>query len=294
MRVFLTGATGLIGTALVPELINAGHQVLGLTRSEAGAQSLLAAGAEVLRGNVEDLETLRNGAAHSDGVIHCAFDHDFSKFKENAKIEKDAITTLGTTLMGSDRPLIVSSGLGLASPKRPVTEDVDEPAVSPYPRIPEQAARAMSLQGVNVTVVRLPQVHNTVKQGLITTLIAVSRQKGVSAYVAEGLNRWPAAHVLDVARLYRLALEKREPARYHAVAEEGIPLRDIAAAIGQGLEVPVVSISPEEAPAHFGFVGMFAGLDLSASSAITQQRLGWLATGPGLIEDLKNMRYIQD
>ena len=220
MRVFLTGATGLIGTALVPELINAGHQVLGLTRSDAGAQSLLAAGAEVLRGNVEDQANLRNGAEQCDGIIHCAFDHDFSKFKENAKIEKDAIMTLGTTLIGSDRPLIVSSGLGLASPKRPVTEDVDEPAISPSPRVPEQVARAMSLQGVNVMVVRLPQVHNTEKQGLITTLIAVARQKGKSAYVAEGLNRWPAAHVLDVARLYRLALEKREPARYHAVAEE--------------------------------------------------------------------------
>ncbi len=294
MRVFLTGATGLVGTALVPELINAGHQVLGLTRSDSGAQSLLAAGAEVLRGNVNDQEILRNGAQQSDGVIHCAFDHDFSKFKENAEIEKHAITTLGTTLIGSDRPLIVSSGLGLASPKRPVTEDVDEPAVSPYPRIPEQVARAVSLQGVNVTVVRLSQVHNTEKQGLITTLIAIARQKGISAYVAEGLNRWPAAHVSDVARLYRLALEKREAARYHAVGEEGVPLRDIAGVIGRGLKVPVVSISPEEALANFGFVGMFAGLDLSASSAITQQRLGWLATGPGLIEDLNNMRYSED
>lgn len=187
--------------------------------------------------------------------------------------------------------MIVSSGLGLASPKHPVTEDVDEPAVSPYPRSPEQAARAMSLQGVNVKVVRLSQVHNKMKQGLITTLIAVARQKGVSAYVGEGLNRWPAAHVLDVARLYRLALEKREPAGYHAVAEDGISLRDIAEAIGPGLKIPVVSIPPEEAVAHFGFVGMFAGLDLSASSAITQQRLGWLPTGPGLIEDLNNMRY---
>lgn len=294
MRVFLTGATGLIGTALVPELVNAGHQVLGLTRSDSGAQTLLAAGAEVLRGNLEEVETLRKGAAQSDGVIHCAFDHDLSKFEENGEIEKHAITALGAAFAGSDRPLIVSSGLGLASPKRPVTEDVDAPAVSPSPRSPEQAARAMSLQGVNVTVVRLSQVHNTVKQGLITTLIAVARQKGVSAYVAEGLNRWPAAHVIDVARLYRLALEKREPARYHAVAEEGIPLRDIAATIGQGLEVPVISISPEEALAHFGRIGGYAGLDLSASSAITKRRLGWIATGPGLIEDLRNMRYFED
>lgn len=294
MRVFLTGATGLIGTALVPELINAGHQVLGLTRSDAGAQSLFAAGAEVLRGNLEELETLRKGAAQSDGVIHCAFDHDLSKFEENGEIEKHAITALGTSLVGSDRPLIVSSGLGLASPKRPMTEDVDVPAVSPSPRSPEQTARAMRLQGVNVTVVRVPQVHNTVKQGLITTLIAVARQKGVSAYVAEGLNLWPAAHVTDVARLYRLALEKREPTRYHAVAEEGIPLRDIAATIGQGLKVAVISIPAEEALAHFGRIGAYAGLDLSASSAITRQQLGWLPTGPGLIEDLSSMRYFED
>ena len=293
MRVFLTGATGLIGTALVPEFINAGHQVLGLTRSDAGARSLLAAGAEVLRGSLEDLETLGKGAAQSDGVIHCAFDHDLAKFEENGEIEKHAIAALGTSLAGSDRPLLVSAGLGLPAPKRPITEDVDPPTVSPSPRSPEQASRAMSLQGVNVTVVRLPQVHNTVKQGLITTLIAVARQKGVSAYVAEGLNRWPAAHVTDVARLYRLALEKREPSRYHAVAEEGIALRDIAATIGRGLNVPVVSIPSEEAIAHFGRIGGYAGLDLSASSAITQQRLGWLATGPGLLEDLNNMRYFE-
>ena len=175
-----------------------------------------------------------------------------------------------------------------------MTEDVDPPAVSSSPRSPEQAARALRLQGVNVTVVRLPQVHNTVKQGLITTLIAVAREKGVSAYVAEGLNCWPAAHVSDVARLYRLALEKREPARYHAVAEEGISLQDIAAAIGRGLKIRVVSISPEEALAHFGRIGGYVGLDLSASSAITQQQLGWSPTGPGLMEDLENMRYLED
>ena len=289
MRVFLTGATGLIGSALVPELINAGHQVLGLTRSESGAQSLLAAGAEALRGSLEDLELLRNGAAQSDGVIHCAFDHE--NFEESGASEKHAIAAFGSSLLGSDRPLIVSAGLGLPSPKRPVTEDVDAPAVSPTPRSPEQAAHALRLQGVNVTVVRVPQVHNTVKQGLITTLVAVARQKGVSAYVAEGRNRWPAAHVSDVARLYRLALEKHEPSRYHAVAEEGIPLRDIAATIGQGSKIPVVSIPPEEALTHFGRVGGYVGLDLSASSAITQQQLGWVPTGPGLLQDLKNMRY---
>ena len=294
MRVFLTGATGLIGTALVPELINAGHQVLGLTRSDSGAQSLLAAGAEVVRGSLEDLETLGKGAAQSDGVIHCAFDHNLAKFEENGEIERHAIAALGTSLIGSDRPLLVSSGLGLPSPKRPITEDVDAPTVSFSLRSPEQAARAMILQGVNVTVVRLPQVHNRVKQGLITTLIAIARQRGVSAYVAEGLNRWPAAHVTDVARLYRLALEKHEPFRYHAVAEEGIAIRDIATTVGHRLKVPVVSISSEEALAHFGRIGEYAGLDLSASSAITQQRLDWLATGPGLLEDLNSMRYFED
>ena len=294
MRVFLTGATGLIGSALLPELINAGHQVLGLTRSDAGAQSLLAAGAEVLRGSLEDLDILRKGAAHSDGVIHCAFDHDSAKFEESGQNEKRAITALGNSLVGSDRPLIVSSGLGLPSPKRPVTEDIDVPAVSSSPRSPEQAALALRLQGINATVVRVPQVHNRVKQGLVTTLIAVARQKGVSAYVAEGFNCWPAAHVTDVARLYRLALEKREPSRYHAVAEEGIPMKNIAAAIGRGLQVHVVSISPEEALAHFGRVGGYVGLDLSASSAITRQQLGWLPTGPRLMEDLENMRYFED
>ena len=294
MRVFLTGATGLIGSALVPELLDAGHQVLGLTRSDLGAQTLLAAGAEVCRGDLEDLENLQRNAARSDGVIHCAFNHDDENFEESGKIEKNAIAALGGALAGSARPLLVSSGLGLPSPTRPVTEDVDAPAVSTSPRSPEQAAHALRLQGVNVTIVRVPQVHNAVKQGLITTLVAVARQKRVSAYVAEGVNCWPAAHVTDVARLYRLALEKGEPSRYHAVAEEGIPLRDIAAAIGLGLKVPVVSISPEEAPNHFGRIGGYAGLDLSASSAITQQRLGWLPRGPGLMEDLDKMRYSED
>jgi len=292
MRVFLTGATGLIGSALVPELINAGHQVLGLARTDAAAQSLIAAGAEVHRGNLEDVESLRSGAAQSDGVIHTAFGHDFSKFKENSEIERHAIEALGAALAGSDRPLIVSTGLALPSPVRPVTEDVDEPAVLPYPRVPEQVARALASRGVSTAVVRLPQVHDTVKQGLVSLLVAVAREKGVSAYVAEGLNRWPAAHVLDVASLYTLALEKHEAgARYHAVAEEGVSLRDIAEAIGRGLKVPVVSISPEEASTHFGFVSRFSGADLSASSAITQQRLGWRPTGPGLIEDLNNMQY---
>ena len=294
MRVFLTGGTGLIGSAIVPELINAGHQVLGLARSETSAKALLSAGAEVLMGNLEDLRTLSDGVSRADGVIHCAFELDFANFEKNSETERLAIAAFGASLAGSDRPLIVSSGLGLEAPTRPITEDVDSPAVSASPRGPEQAARSLRQQGINVTVVRVPQVHNTVKQGLITSLIAVARQAGQSAYVNEGLNCWPAAHVTDVARLYRLALEKREPSRYHAVAEEGVPLRDIAAAIGRGLKVPVASISLEEARARFGRIGGYVGMDLSASSAWTRKRLGWIPTGPGLMEDLDRTRYLEN
>jgi nucleoside-diphosphate-sugar epimerase len=303
MRVFLTGATGFIGSAIVPELINAGHQVLGLARSDAGAQSLSAAGAEVHRGNLEDLETLRSGAAESDGVIHCAFDHsafgnDFSKFVEVCEKDRRAIDALGNALRGSDRPLVITSGTGMgnAVPGQPATEDHFDPNHPNPRRLSEVAGAALSERGVNVSVVRLPQVHDTVKQGLITYAVQVAREKGASAYIGEGLNRWPAAHVLDVAHLYRLALEKQKAkheagSRYHAVAEEGVSMRGIAEVIGQGLKVPVVSLSPEEAPAHFGWLAMFAGFDMPASSAQTRQRLGWHPTGPGLIADLEQMRW---
>ena len=294
MRVFVTGATGFIGSVVVPELIKAGHHVIGLTRSDAGAQSLIAAGAEVHRGDLEDPESLRGGAAESDGVIHTAFDHDFSHFVANCEKDRRAIEALGGALAGSDRPLIITSGTGMgnAVPGQPATENVFNTS-HPNPRVAsELAGAAMSAAGVNVSVVRLPQVHDTVKQGLISPAVAIAREKGISAYVGDGLNRWPAAHVLDVARLYRLALEKREAgARYNAVAEEGIPVRDIAEVIGEGLKVPVVSLSPEEAAGHFGWLGAFAGLDLPASSAQTQARLGWRPTGPDLLTDLKNMRY---
>jgi nucleoside-diphosphate-sugar epimerase len=291
MRVFVTGATGFIGSAVVPELLKAGHQVLGLTRSDAGAKALAAAGAEVHRGSLEDLESLRRGAADSDGVIHLAFIHDYSKFKENCEIDKRAIEALGSVLAGSDRPLIVASGTGgLSAPGQVATEEHVVPAKSPFPRVSEQTA--LSLKGVSASIMRLPQVHDTVKQGLVTYAIAVAREKGVSAYVGNGANRWPAAHISDVGHLYRLALEKHEAgAKYHAVAEEGVPLREIAEVIGRGLKVPVKSIRPEEAPAHFGWLGMFASLDFPASSTITREKLGWHPTGPRLIADLIRMNY---
>ncbi len=294
MRVFLTGATGFIGSKIVPELIEAGHQVIGLTRSESGAQSLLAAGAQPHQGDLDDLGSLRRGAEQSDGVIHCAFNHDFSKFAANCEADRQVIEAIGGVLAGSDRPLLITSGTGMgaAAPGQPATEDYFD-ASNPNPRkASEEAGNALLERGVNVSVVRLPQVHDPVKQGLISPLIEVARAKAVSAYVGEGLNRWPAAHVLDVAHLYRLALEKGETgSRYHAVAEEGIPMRQIAEVIGRGLNIPVVTVSQEEAPAHFGWLGMFAHYDMSASSALTQERLGWHPTGPGLIADLEAMRY---
>lgn len=296
MRVFVTGATGFIGSAIVPELINAGYQVLGLTRSEAGAQPLIAAGAEAHRGNIEDLENLRSGAAASEGVIHCAFNHDFSNFVANCEADRRAIEAMGDALVGSDRPLLITSGTGMggAAPGQPATEDHFD-RNNPNPRkASEEAGISVADRGVNVSVVRLPQVHDPVKQGLITPLVQIAREKGVSAYVGDGLNRWPAAHVLDAARLYRLVLEKHEAgSRYHAVAEEGITVREIAGVIGRGLKVPVVSLSPEEAAVHFGWLGAFMGFDMPASSAQTQERLGWHPTGPGLIADLKQMQYFE-
>ncbi|MDB5768122.1 MAG: NAD-dependent dehydratase [Collimonas fungivorans] len=297
MRIFITGATGFIGSTIVAELINAGHQVLGLTRSEAGAQSLIAAGAEVFRGNLEDLESLRRGAAMSDGVIHTAFNHDFSKFVANCEADRQVIEAIGSVLAGSDRPLIITSGTGMgtAAPGQAATEETFNPD-HPNPRkASELAGVTVAKRGVNVSVVRLPQVHDTVKQGLISPLIQFAREKKVSAFVGDGLNRWPAVHVSDAARLYRLALEKQEAgSRYHAVAEEGIPLRNIAEVIGRGLKVPVVSLSQEEARAHFGWLGDFVGLDLLASSGKTQERLAWRPTGPGLIADLEQMKYFEN
>jgi nucleoside-diphosphate-sugar epimerase len=298
MRIFVTGATGFIGSAVVPEIIKAGHKVLGLTRSEAGAKSLVAAGAEVHRGDLYDLESLRKGAAMSDGVIHLAFIEDFSKWQEVCEVDRRAIRALGAVLFGSDRPLLVTSPTGLVSsaPGHPATEQ--DASESSNPRAAsEAAADSLAAKGVRVAVVRLPQVHNTVKQGLVTYVIELARQKGVSAYWGDGRNCWPGVHVLDAARLYRLALEKlafeklETGAKYHAVAEEGVPLRDIAEVIGRGLRVPVISVSPEKAADHFGWLAAFAGRDLSASGALTQVRLAWRPTGPGLMADLEQMRY---
>lgn len=296
MRIFLTGATGFIGSRIVPELLAAGHQVLGLTRSDAGARALAAAGADAYRGTLDDPESLRAGAAKADAVIHTAFDHDFSNFVANCGKDGRVIDALGSELKGSDRPLIITSGTGMgtAEPGQPATEDVFN-LDHPNPRVAsELAGQALLEAGVNVAVVRLPQVHDRVKQGLITPFVELSREKGVVAYVSDGRNRWPAAHVLDVAKLYVLALEKgRSGARYHAVDEEGVEAREIAEAVGAGLNLPVISIPPEDAQDHFGWFALFAGLDMPASSAKTREALGWRPTGPDLIFDLKRMNYAQ-
>jgi nucleoside-diphosphate-sugar epimerase len=294
MRVFVTGATGFIGSAIVQELIHSGHQVLGLTRSDAGAQSLAAAGAEVHRGDLDDLDSLRAGAADVDAMIHTAFNHDFSKFVANCEADRRVIEALGDALAGSGKPLIVTSGTGIANsaPGSLSTENDTPVSSKAMPRAAsEEAAAAVANRGVRVAIMRLPQVHDTVKQGLVTYAIQIAREKGVAAYVGDGLNRWPAAHRLDTAHLYRLALEKAETGVYHAVAEEGIHVRDIAEAIGRGLNVPVVSLTPEEAAGYFGWLAPFAGWDVRASSAQTREKLGWNPTGPGLISDLENMRY---
>jgi nucleoside-diphosphate-sugar epimerase len=291
MKVFLTGATGFIGTAIVKELIAAGHQVLGLSRSDTGAKALTAAGAQVHRGDLEDWESLRTGAAQSDGVIHAGFVHDFSRFQEVCQIDKRAIEAIGSVLAGTDKHLIVSSGVaGLGKPGQLATEDFVVPADYPLPRVSEQTT--LALKGISASTMRLSQIHDPIKQGLITYLVALAREKGLSAYVGEGKNRWAAAHVSDTARLYRLALEKGEAgAKYHAVAEEGVPLKDIAESIGRGLKIPVKSLSPEEAAAHFGWLLMFAGADLAASSEITRKKMNWNPTGPSLISDLDQAKF---
>lgn len=295
MRVFLTGTTGFIGSSLVPELISAGHHVVALSRSHAGAEALNRAGAEVFRGDVNDLDRLRTGAGAADGVIHAAFNHEFSNPKRNSEDDRKVIETLGAVLAGSDRPLVITSGTGLTRSKTggPAVETDDHVTSAEFPRAAsEEAADALIAKGGRVMVMRLPQVHDTHKQGRITWHIQTARQQGRVAYVGEGKNRVAAVHVSDAVRLYRLALEKGQAGeRYNAVAEEGVALRDIAEAIGAGLKMPVESITPEEALEYFGSMAHLATIDLAASGALTRQLLGWMPTGPDLLTDLRNKDY---
>ncbi|GAA3931450.1 NAD-dependent epimerase/dehydratase family protein [Chitinophaga oryziterrae] len=296
MRVFITGASGFIGSIITKSLIADGYQVLGLARSKASAQLLTELGAEVHWGNLEDLESLRSGAALSDGVIHTGFIHDFSRFKENCEVDRLAIEAMGTVLLGSDRPFIVSAGTGINDSGQIKTENDGTASRSPMTlRVSEETAASVAELGGKVAVVRLPpSVHGWEQQGLVTFLIAIAREKGVSAYVGEGLNRWPAVHHHDAARVFKLAIEKGVPDfRYHAVAEEGIPLRNIAEVIGQCLNLPVVSKTAEEAVEHFGWLAPIVSLNCPASSAITQERLGWYPNQPGLIDDLKSVLQFQ-
>jgi nucleoside-diphosphate-sugar epimerase len=291
MRIFITGAAGFIGTATTMELIANGHEVLGLARSDDNAKALKKLGAKVHRGSLEDLDSLRKGAKETDATVHLAFIHDFSKFTENGQIDKHAIDAMGSVLAGSDKPFIVTSGTPLVAPGRLATEE--DPVMPGLPRVSERAGLAFAARGVRAMAVRLPQVHGgDGKCGLVNWFLNIAREKGVSAYIGDGGNRWSAAHRLDVARLYRLALEKGlASTSYHAVADEGVTARDIAEIVGRHLKLPVTSISPEEASAHFGMMAMFAGRDGAASSALTQQWLGWKPTQIGLIADISRPGY---
>lgn len=294
MRVFVTGATGFIGTAIVQELLGAGHQVLGLARSEVSAQKLIEAGAEVHQGDLEDLDSLRSGAASADGVIHAGFIHDFTRFPEVCQIDKTAIETIGTVLFGSARPLIVTSGTAMVSSGQLATEDII-PVFNPaWPRASEQAADAMAALGVRTSTIRLsPSVHGEDdKQGFIPIMVNIALEKGVSAYVGEGLNRWNAVHRLDAAHLFRLALENAKPgARFHACAEEAITVKIIAEAIGRIFNLPIVSLTPEDAAEHFGWFSYMAALDCPASSKWTQQQLNWHPAQATLLADIESGIY---
>ncbi len=293
MKVFLTGATGFIGSVLVAELLSAGHEVLGLTRSQGGADALRARGASVHRGDLEDLDSLRSGAGQAEAVIHTAFNHDFSNYLAACEQDRRVIRALSEGLSAANAPLIITSGtvVGHRLPGEPSLEKTGPDPHRPHPRGASELASEAALQaGFHVSVVRLPQVHDEHKQGLLTPAIELAREKGKFAYLGDGSTRWPAAHVTDVARLYRLALEKAERgARWNAVAEEGITSKEIAQVLGQGYGLPVVSLTPEESRQHFGWLAPFMAMDMLASSAYTREKLGWQPTGPGLISDLKRM-----
>jgi nucleoside-diphosphate-sugar epimerase len=295
MRVFVTGAAGFIGTATTRELIANGHEVLGLARSASNAQALERLGAKVHRGSLQDLDSLRNGARETDGTIHLAFIHDFSKFMENGQIDKHAIEAMGDVMAGTNKPFIVTSGTGLIAPGVVITEDVRRDAGPMVPRVSEQAGLAYASRGVRAIAIRLPQVHGEKgKAGLISYLVEGARQKGAAAYIGEGKERWAAAHRSDVSRLYRLALEKGAvDGIYHAVGEEGVPMRQVIEVVGRALNVPVVSIRQEDAGEYYGPLAMFAGLDMPASSAKTQKELGWTPKEIGLIEDIGQPGYFE-
>jgi nucleoside-diphosphate-sugar epimerase len=295
MRVFVTGAAGFIGTETTKELIANGHQVTGLARSEENVRMLKQLGAKVHRGSLQDLESLKSGARDADGVIHLAFIHDFSKFAENGAIDKAAIEAMGDVLAGTSKPFIVTSGTGLIAPGVLITEEMRRDSSPHVPRVSEQAGLAYASRGVRAMTIRLPQVHGADgKAGLITYLVELARQKGAAAYVGEGTERWAAAHRQDVSRLYRLALEKgTTDGIYHAVGEEGVPMRQVIEVIGRALNVPIVSIKKDEAGDYYGPLAMFAGLDMPASSALTQQRLGWTPAGIGLLADIAQPGYFE-
>jgi nucleoside-diphosphate-sugar epimerase len=296
MRVFVTGATGFIGSAIVPELIDTGHEVVGLARSDQGAAALAAAGAEVHRGSLEDLDSLRSAAAAADGVIHTAYIHDFSQMAQSAQTDRRAIETLGAALEGSGRPLVITTGTALVNPGQVATEDdTGEPGA--HARLgTETVVKELATRGVRTSIVRPgASVHGEGDHGFVPVLIDMARTKGVSAYIGDGANRWPAVHRLDAARLYRLALEKAPAGSvFHAIGDEGVPTRQIAEIIGRHLNVPTVSIAPEQAADHFGWLGGFFAIDAPASSALTQQRLDWHPTHIGLVEDLEQGHYFDE